>query len=176
MLWNEPFEPGFHGWLHGFIQIFLAFANGFLWALGSSVLVSSSLSLSGSLLTFVAQPLQRVNVYGLMNRFLLAWYFWLIGGICWITLWGRILMLCLGSVGKSAVVDLWCLPQVEDWTVEGYMLSICILAMHFRYDRKIYGLLASLWFSPISIVQCRDWGGVRIRYYTRALLSIKWGC
>lgn len=90
-------------------------------------------------------------------------------------LWGRILMPLSWISGKEAVVDLWCLPQAEDWTVEGYMLSICILPMHFRYDRKIYGLLASLWVSPIAIVQCRDWGGLRLRYYTRLFLSIKWG-
>lgn len=60
----------------------------------------------------MAQPLWRADVYGLIKRFLLAWCFWLVGGVCWGTLWGKILLTCLGSVGKSAVIDLWRLPQV----------------------------------------------------------------
>lgn len=172
MLWNKPFEPGFRGWLRGFIQIFLALARVPVstWQLSFGFLLTVSLWLPVHLCG-LATPEDECLWFDeevpTCMIFLTDWWYLLI------TLWGRILMPCLGSVGKSAVVDLWYLPQVEDWTVGGYVLSICILAMCFRYDRKIYDFLASLWFSPIAIVQCRDWGGLRIRYYTRALLSIK---
>lgn len=130
LLWNR-------GWLHGFIQDFLSTCKWVpvsTWQLSFGFLLTVSLWL---LVHLCGSATQRVNVYGWwIGSYLQDISDWLVvsaGLLCGEGFWCLVLDQweeCCGWFVMSATG--------KDWTVEGYMLSICILPMHFRYDRRKY--------------------------------------